>query len=57
MKSHDVKDHGASDQVAGQAKKPWVTPSLQVIPLKNAEGGTHLSTSDGVGSSTQRPRS
>ena len=39
MKSYDVKDHGASDQIAGQAKKPWVTPSLQIIALKSAEGG------------------
>ncbi len=40
MKSYDVKDHGASDQIAGQAKKPWVTPSLQIIALKSAEAGT-----------------
>jgi hypothetical protein len=57
MKSHDVKDHGASDHITGQAKRPWVTPSLQIIALKNAEGGTHLSTSDGVGSHSNRPRS
>ena len=44
MKSYDVQDHGASDQVAGQAKKPWVTPSLQIIALKSAESGTHPST-------------
>lgn len=57
MKSHDVKDHGASDQVTGQAKRPWVTPSLQIIPLKNAESGTHFSTSDGNGAHSQRPKS
>ena len=43
MKSYDAKDHGASDQVAGQAKKPWITPSLEIIALKSAEGGTHPS--------------
>ena len=39
MKSYDVQDHGVSDQVAGQAKKPWVTPSLQIIALESAEAG------------------
>jgi hypothetical protein len=39
MKSHDAKDHRASDQVAGQAKKPWVTPLLEIIALKSAENG------------------
>jgi hypothetical protein len=53
----NVKDHGASDHITGQAKRPWVTPSLQIIALKNAEGGTHLSTADGVGSNSNRPRS
>jgi len=57
MKSYDVKDHGASDQVAGQAKKPWVTPSLEIIALKSAEGGTHASKVDGAGSHFNRPRS
>ena len=57
MKSHDVNDHGATGQSMGQAKKPWVTPSLQVIALQSAEGGTHLSNSDGVGAHSNRPRS
>jgi hypothetical protein len=56
MKSYDAKDHGASDQV-GQAKKPWVTPSLEIIALKSAEGGTHPSKVDGGGSHFNRPRS
>ena len=47
MKSHDVTDH----------KKPWVTPSLQVIPLQSAEGGHNLASSDAVGAHTNRPRS
>jgi hypothetical protein len=57
MKSYDVKDHGASDHIAGQAKKPWVTPSLQIIALKSAEGGTHPSKVDGTGGHFNRPRS
>jgi hypothetical protein len=57
MKSYDAKDHGASDQVAGQAKKPWVTPSLDIIALKSAEQGTHPSRSEGGGAHFQRPRS
>jgi hypothetical protein len=54
MKSYDVKDHGASDQIEGQAKKPWVTPSLQIIALESAESGTHKSTVDGNGGHYQR---
>ena len=57
MKSYDVKDHGASDQIAGQAKKPWVTPSLEIIALKSAEAGTHPSKVEGGGSHYNRPRS
>jgi hypothetical protein len=54
MKSYDVQDHGVSDQVAGQAKKPWVTPSLQIIALESAESGHHPSTVDGSGGHFQR---
>jgi hypothetical protein len=57
MKSYDAKDHGASDQIAGQAKKPWVTPSLEIIALQSAEGGTHPSHNDGAGGQFNRPRS
>jgi hypothetical protein len=39
MKSYEVQDHGVSDQFAGQAKKPWVTPSLQILALESAEAG------------------
>ncbi len=56
MKSHDVNDHGASDQNR-QAKKPWVTPSLQVIALQSAQSGRHLSPTDGVGAHSNRPKS
>jgi hypothetical protein len=57
MKSYDVNDHGASDRVAGQAKKPWVTPSLQIIALKSAEGGSRYSKVDGSGARFNHPRS
>jgi len=50
MKSHEVQDHGVSDQVAGQAKKPWVTPSLQIIALESAEAGHPGIILDGRGS-------
>jgi hypothetical protein len=54
MKSYDVQNHGVSDQVAGQAKKPWVTPSLQIIPLESAESGYRKSTIDGGGGHYQQ---
>jgi hypothetical protein len=54
MKSYDVQDHGVSDHVVGQAKKPWVTPSLQIIALESAESGHTPSTVDGGGSHYQR---
>jgi hypothetical protein len=57
MKSYEVNNHGASDQLAGQAKKPWVTPSLQIIALQSAAGGTHHSTSDGTNGNFSKPRS
>ncbi len=39
MNSDTIKDHGATDRLNGQAKQPWVTPSLQIIALKSAESG------------------
>jgi hypothetical protein len=57
MKSHDVNDHGASGQGSGQVKERWISPSLQVIALETAEGGTKLSQTDGVGAHSNRPRS
>jgi hypothetical protein len=50
MKSYEVQDHGVSDQVTGQAKKPWVTPSLQIIALESAEAGRPGVILDGHGS-------
>jgi hypothetical protein len=57
MKSYDVNDHGASDQPTGQAKKPWVTPSMQIIAIQSAEAGRHRSAGDGTGSHSLRPTS
>ena len=57
MKSNDVNDHGAFDRSMGQAKKPWVTPSLEIIALESAESGTHASHVDGSGGHFNRPRS
>jgi hypothetical protein len=50
MTSYDVKDHGTTAPLSGQAKKPWVTPSLQMIAVKSAERGpqnTHLDSGGG----------
>jgi hypothetical protein len=57
MKSNDVKDHGVSDHITGQAKQPWVTPSLDIIALRSAESGTNPSRVDGHGGHYNRPRS
>jgi hypothetical protein len=56
MKSYDVKDHGASDHLTGQAKKPWVTPSVQIIALESAEHGGNLKF-DGTGGHFNRTKS
>jgi hypothetical protein len=56
MKSYD-QDHGASDQLQGQAKRPWVTPSVQIIALESAEAGTKPSRIDGPGGHFQRIKS
>jgi hypothetical protein len=57
MKSYDVNDHGASDQRTGQAKKPWVTPSVQIIALQSAAGGTNRRVADATGGHLRRPMS
>ena len=45
-----IKDRGATDRLNGQGKQPWVTPSLQIVALKSAEGGfRRTSVSDGPG--------
>ena len=57
MNSDNMKDHGATDRFSGQAKKPWVTPSLQVIALKSAENGHTRLAPDSVGGHFSRPKS
>jgi hypothetical protein len=57
MNSDTIQDHGATDRLNGQARKPWVTPSLQIIALKSAENGKQQNRRDGFGSNTFRPKS
>ena len=57
MTSYDAIDHGATAQQNGQAKKPWVTPSLQMIALKSAQHGGQTQTGDGHGGKFQKPKS
>jgi hypothetical protein len=57
MKSYDNQVHGNCYRLAGEAKEPWVSPSLEIIALQSAEGGTHPSNTDGSGGHYTRPRS
>jgi hypothetical protein len=57
MNSYDVQDHGEEASANSQAKKPWITPSLQIIALKSAESGTRNTHVDGTSSHFNRPRS
>ncbi len=57
MNSDTIRENGATDQPNGQARKPWVTPSLQIIALKSAQNGRQLHKLDSIGSRTIRPRS
>lgn len=57
MNSDTRKDHGATDRLNGQAKQPWVTPSLQIIALKSAESGNRHLAVDGPGSRAGRGKS
>jgi hypothetical protein len=57
MNSDTIKDHGATDRLNGQARKPWITPSLQIIDLKSAESGTQKHKIDGFGGRSQIIRS
>ena len=41
MNSYDVKITATLTGLMGQAKRPWITPSLQMIALKSAESGSH----------------
>jgi hypothetical protein len=57
MNSDTIKDHGATDRLNGQARKPWVTPSLQVIALKSAETGLVGKIHDAHGGNPGRGKS
>ena len=57
MNSDTIKDHGATDRLNGQTRQPWVTPSLQIIALKSAEGGHLHGTTDGPGGHPGRGKS
>ena len=57
MNGDTIKDHGATDRLNGQAKQPWVTPSLQVIALKSAENGSRNFAHDGPGGRPGRGKS
>jgi hypothetical protein len=57
MNSDIIKDHGATDRLNGQAKQPWVTPSLQIIALKSAENGSRHVAPDGPGGRPGRGKS
>jgi hypothetical protein len=57
MNSDTIKDLGATDRLNGQPRKPWITPSLQIIDLKCAESGTQKHRIDGFGGRSQIIRS
>jgi len=57
MNSDTIKDHGATDRLNGQARKPWVTPSLQVLTLKSAENGISGTVRDHRGGHPSRGKS
>ena len=57
MNGDTIKDHGATDRLNGQARKPWVTPSLQVLTLKSAENGTVGTVRDHRGGNPSRGKS
>jgi hypothetical protein len=57
MNSDNLKDHGATDRLNGQARQPWVTPSLQIIALKSAESGFRHLSPDGPGGHQGRGKS
>jgi hypothetical protein len=57
MNSYDVQDHGATGPVNGLAKRPWVTPSLEIIAIKSAENGNTRLSIDAHGGHFNRPKS
>jgi len=57
MKSYNVPVHSETGQLGGRPKKQWVKPSLEVVPLENAEAGNNPVRPDGGGSHFLRNRS
>jgi hypothetical protein len=57
MNGDTIKDHGTTDRLNGQPRKPWVTPSLQVLTLKSAENGTTGTIRDNRGAHPLRGKS
>ena len=57
MNSYNDQDRGATERCTVQEKKPWVTPSLQIIALRSAENGGQKGAHDGFGKGVTRSRS
>jgi hypothetical protein len=57
MNSYNDQDRGATDRFTVQEKKPWVTPSLQIIALRSAEQGGQKGIHDGFGHGVAQSRS
>jgi hypothetical protein len=57
MNSYNDQDRGATERFTVQEKKPWVTPSLQIIALRSAENGGQTGAHDGFGKGVTRSRS
>ena len=57
MNSYNDQDRGATERFTVQEKKPWVTPSLQIIALRSAENGGQKGAHDGFGKGVAKSRS
>ena len=57
MNSYNDQDRGETERFTVQDKKPWITPSLQIIALRSAENGTQKGAHDGFGKGITKSRS
>jgi hypothetical protein len=57
MNSYNDQDRGATERFTVQDKKPWITPSLQIIALRSAENGGQKGAHDGFGKGVTKSRS
>jgi hypothetical protein len=57
MNSYNDQDRGATERFTVQEKKPWITPSLQIIALRSAENGGQKGAHDGFGKGVAKSRS